>query len=85
MDVNVQERIAEARRRAIPIPWAPPMHDVDWLPFRRVHRPLVAEAAASRLRGLVPALRAADPRWAQECEHLIRVLDAATIFSVRAA
>ena len=69
-------RLEQARRRALPLPWAPPMPEVDWWPYRRVHRPLVAEAVAARLRGVVPALRSVDPRLGMEAGRLVRLLDA---------
>jgi hypothetical protein len=76
-DDDLAERLEAARRRALPIPWAPPMPGIDWIPYRRVYRQLVAEAVASRLRGLTPALESANlPGCAFEIERVIRILEA---------
>lgn len=79
LDLTIEDRCELARRKAIPIPWTPPMPAIDWLPYRRVYRRLVAEAVASRLRGVIPALDGVEPAWAAEADHLVRVLEAAAI------
>ena len=72
---DVQLRLAEARVRAVPIPWVAPMPGIVWVPFRRVHRRLIAEAAAERLHGLTPALESAGlESFAYELERMVRLL-----------
>lgn len=76
-DDDLLRRLEAARQRAVPIPWAPPMPDIDWLHFRKVHRRLVAEAVVSRLRGLTPALESVDlDGCAFEIGRVIRILEA---------
>lgn len=51
---EVALRVQIGMLRALPVPWSPPMPDFD---PTRVHPVLVAEAVASRVRCVVPALQ----------------------------
>lgn len=85
-DDDLLRRLDAARRRAVPVPWAPPMPDVDWLPFRKIHRRLIAEAVAQRLAGLTPALESVDlDGCAFEIERVIRILEAVPLSTAEVA
>lgn len=78
-ELPLDQRLALVRRLAVPIPWAPPMPEIEigGIPYRRVFRHLVAEAVASRMRGLTPALEQAGLEGcAFEIERVIRILEA---------
>jgi hypothetical protein len=74
LDDEAALRVTIGLLRALPVPWEPPMP--DFIPGR-VDPKLVAEAAARRIRSLVPALERVEMGgMARELERLVRVLDA---------
>lgn len=85
VDDLMKRRLDMARRRALPIPWEPPIPIVRGLP-RRVYRDLVAEAVRSRLVGVVPVLEDAGlDGCAFEIDRVVRILRAATLCTAEVA